>query len=314
MTPRVSLAIPVYNGANFIGEALESLLSQTFRDLEIVISDNASTDSTPGICRSFAERDARIRYCRLPRNIGAGPNFNHAFRLGRGEFFKWCAHDDLISPEYVERCIATLERRPDAVLAFGRTICIDENGAEIEWKKRRFMPPLEHEDPAVRLGVTIRSAETCFPIFGLFRADALRRSTLRWAYYGTDRALLAEIALLGKVVLVEEALFYNRDHGKRSVMIESNDERMRWHNASAGRWQSLPHINFLVHLIKIARRHGDVASPAAALGEIARAAFTPRQLGRLCLDLVRIVSPSAGDKLKRAWRSVFRSNRRMRVQ
>lgn len=314
MSTPVSLALPVYNGANFLAEALESLLCQTFPDFEIIVTDNASTDSTPDICQTFAERDSRIRYQRMPRNIGAGPNFNWAFRLGRGEFFKWCAHDDLISPDYVERCVAMLESRPDAVLAFGRTIRIDENGEESKLRERGLMPPLEHDDPIVRFRTAIRHSGSCFPVFGLFRANALKRSMLHSPYYGSDRALLAEIALLGKSVLVEEAVFYNRDHGARSVRMRDKAERRRWHNTSTARLRSLEHVNFVRNLVKIARRHDDVASPSVLLREVAKATLTPWYLGRCSRDLVQLVSPSAGEKLTSAWKAVFRSSRRIHQQ
>src|SRR5438128_542667 len=76
MTPRVSIGLPVYNGERYLRLALDSLLSQTFTDFELIISDNASTDGTTEICRAYAARDARIRYSRLEHNIGGSPNFN----------------------------------------------------------------------------------------------------------------------------------------------------------------------------------------------------------------------------------------------
>ena len=143
MTARVSLALPVHNGAKYLEEALRSLVGQTYSDFELNITDNASTDATQEICESFALGDKRIAYCRLPKNIGAGPNFNLAFGSAHGKFFKWCAHDDLISPNFVERCVATLESRSDAALAYGRTQCIDEKGAFIDWTESGFMPSIE---------------------------------------------------------------------------------------------------------------------------------------------------------------------------
>ena len=79
--PRVSIGIPVYNGENYLAEALDSLLRQSFGDFELLISDNASTDRTQEICRAYAARDARIRYVRQDRNIGAGPNHNRVLEL-----------------------------------------------------------------------------------------------------------------------------------------------------------------------------------------------------------------------------------------
>src|SRR5512139_3267591 len=119
--PRVSIGVPVYNGENFLKDALDSLLAQTFKDFEIVIADNVSTDQTEEICRSYAAKDARIRYYRNETNIGAGPNHNRVFELSRGEYFKWVCHDDMCAPEFLERCIEVLDRDPSVVLCHAET-------------------------------------------------------------------------------------------------------------------------------------------------------------------------------------------------
>ncbi|NEB06820.1 glycosyltransferase family 2 protein, partial [Streptomyces sp. SID13726] len=93
--PRLSIGLPVYNGEEYLAESLDALLGQTYEDFELVICDNASTDGTQDICRKYTEQDSRIRYLRLPRNIGATPNHNHVLAESRGELFKWASHDDL---------------------------------------------------------------------------------------------------------------------------------------------------------------------------------------------------------------------------
>ena len=92
--PLVSVGLPVYNGERYLREAVDSVLGQTYVNLELVISDNASTDATEAICREYAARDPRVRYHRAERNRGAVWNFNRAFELARGEFFMWQAFDD----------------------------------------------------------------------------------------------------------------------------------------------------------------------------------------------------------------------------
>ena len=93
--PRLSVGLPVYNGENYLAESIEALLGQTYEDFELIISDNASTDSTADICRRYAKQDSRIRYIRQPRNIGLSPNHNFVLQEARGELFKWAAADDL---------------------------------------------------------------------------------------------------------------------------------------------------------------------------------------------------------------------------
>src|SRR2546426_7984873 len=93
-SPLVSIGLPVYNAENFVAEAIQCVLSQTYSDWELVISDNASTDRTVSICREFTDRDGRIRLYQNKRNLGISLNFNHAFQRSRGRYFAWLAHDD----------------------------------------------------------------------------------------------------------------------------------------------------------------------------------------------------------------------------
>lgn len=296
---RVTLAMPVFNGARYVREAIESALAQDFADFELIVTDNASTDGTEEICRDLASADSRVRYVRNPRNLGAAPNYNLGYELAQGEFLKWCAHDDLISANFLSACVSALDARPDAGLAFARTQCIDENGDFIPWEEESIMEAIEDESPAARFHHAINRAGTCFPIFGLFRMDLLRRTTLHRSYYGSDRALIAETALLAKCIQVDEATFFNREHATRSINMVDHAARSRWQNTSGNRRAAMEHVNLLLHLLEIARRHPDAVSPVAATAKVAQIACTPRQLGRYALDLVRYVSPEGGAGLRR---------------
>ena len=106
--PRVSIGIPVYNGENFLEEAIRSVLAQTYQDLELVIADNASSDRTAEIGQDFAASDGRVRYVRNARNLGAAPNYNRVWEQSRGDLFKWLSHDDRILPGYVAATVAAL--------------------------------------------------------------------------------------------------------------------------------------------------------------------------------------------------------------
>ena len=126
--PRVSVGMPVYNGQRYVKAALDSVLAQTFRDFELFISDNASTDATEEICREYAARDPRIRYSRNDENIGSARNGNRTIQLATGEYFKSAHHDDLCAPEFLARCIEVLEQHPAAVLCYPQSRVIDEHG------------------------------------------------------------------------------------------------------------------------------------------------------------------------------------------
>jgi glycosyltransferase involved in cell wall biosynthesis len=108
--PKVSIGLPVYNGENFIREAIDSILGQIFCDFELIISDNASSDGTEEICRSYAGRDQRVRYYRNEENIGSSGNYTRVFLLAKGKYFKWTAHDDICKPDFIEKCIEVLDK------------------------------------------------------------------------------------------------------------------------------------------------------------------------------------------------------------
>jgi glycosyltransferase involved in cell wall biosynthesis len=211
MVPSVAIGLPVYNGAAFIGEAVESILAQTFRDFELIISDNASTDETEAICRSYAEADHRVRYLRNEQNVGAVRNYNRLFEMCRSEYFKWAAHDDVLAPEYMERCMEVMERRPSVVLCHTETIYIDENGAP----RGEFDDHLDLRSPKPHeryRGYLFRPYPRCNAVFGIIRAQALRQTPLFGRYLSSDRVLLGELALRGEIYRVAEPLFLRRDH------------------------------------------------------------------------------------------------------
>ena len=86
---RLTVGLPVYNGENYLAESLDALLGQSYENFELIISDNASTDGTAGICQRYQKQDPRIRYIRQPHNIGGAPNHNHLVEQARAELFKW---------------------------------------------------------------------------------------------------------------------------------------------------------------------------------------------------------------------------------
>ncbi|MET0618632.1 MAG: glycosyltransferase family A protein, partial [Thermoanaerobaculia bacterium] len=116
----MSIGLPVYNGEDYLEEALDSIAAQTYRDYEVVISDNASTDRTAEICERYAARDSRIRIVRNPSNIGGDRNYYRCFELSRGKYFLGTAHDDRFDPKYLERVLAVLEADPEAVFCHSR--------------------------------------------------------------------------------------------------------------------------------------------------------------------------------------------------
>jgi glycosyltransferase involved in cell wall biosynthesis len=206
--PRVSVAVPVYNGARLLPETLDSLLAQTYRDFELIVCDNASTDDTERVCRDYAARDARVRYERNATNIGVDRNFNLGFALARGEYFKWAPADDLNAPTLLERCVELLDRRPEAVLAYPKTRLIDGRGAPLrDWDDEM---DIEDATPNARLAHFLWHTEMCNVAFGVIRADAVRRTALYGSFSNSDVPFLSELVLYGAFVEVPERLFFRR--------------------------------------------------------------------------------------------------------
>lgn len=209
--PPVSVGMPVYNGEQFVGEAIDAILAQTFADFELVVSDNASTDGTAEICREAARRDPRVRYVRADENRGAAWNYNNAFLASTGGLFRWAAHDDLCAPTHLERCVQALaEAGPRVVCAYPRAQVVDEQG---RWRAD-YDEPLDLSDPSphVRLAQITKHLVKGNLLFGLVRRDALARTRLHGAYATGDWVLIAELALQGPYVEVPERLFLRRWH------------------------------------------------------------------------------------------------------
>ena len=233
--PTVSFGMPVYNGSRFIRQALDSVLAQTYTDFEVIICDNASTDDTQAICEEYAKKDARIRYVRNPVNLGAAPNYNKSFELSNGRYFNWFAHDDLLAPDYLQRCVTQLDENPDAILCASVVRIIDQDGEELEIYHPPLSPTETSSSPAVRFAPMALVAHTCTDFFGLFRSEQLAKTGLHGFYHGCDRAFLAEIALMGKILRLPDPAFSNREHESRYSRAVSAEQRSLWHTASGNK-------------------------------------------------------------------------------
>ena len=229
--PDLTVGLPVYNGERFLAPALAALLGQDL-DFELLIADNASTDATEEICRAAAERDARVRYHRHRENLGANRNFNWLAEEQRSPFFRWAAADDLLRGPVLSRCLDALRGAPDAALAFTETILIDADGAPV----RERIDDADRgaaADPVDRFVDVLRNEVWCVAVFGVIRADLLDRTRLLRPFYGADRVLLAELALLGRFVRVDGPAFLRRCHDDQSTSM-SVAEKARW-TVGAGR-------------------------------------------------------------------------------
>lgn len=254
--PRVSIGLPVYNGANYIADAIRSVQMQTYADWELIISDNNSTDSTVELCQQFARDDDRIKVHVADCNQGAAWNFNRTFELATGELFRWLSHDDALAPECIARCVSELDKNPDWILCATGTAIIDSEGREVldadthtdgphssgdhqelTLNSNLSFQELTPENEARRVeamqssslherfkGVLFYSRR-CYEVYGLTRRNIMAQSQLHPPYCGGEKVWLAEMAMLGKMVEIPERLFYCRWHDERFTANDSAREQ-----------------------------------------------------------------------------------------
>lgn len=212
--PRVTMAVPVYDGENYLAQALTALVEQDFADMEILVSDNASTDATPEIAADFAARDPRVRVLRQEKNIGGGRNANALLAAASGELFKWAFHDDVCAPGMVSALVAALDDDPAAVAAFPQVLRLDESGTD-----RGRYPEHLYVDlvgpPHERVGTLL--ADELWPTqFGMFRTSVVRAvGGIRVSTAG-EFVMPAALAVRGRLRLVDDAVQYIREHPSRS--------------------------------------------------------------------------------------------------
>lgn len=215
--PRVGIGIPVYNGERYIEEAITSILEQVYQDFELIISDNASTDRTADICGRYARSDSRIRYYRNEKNLGAAPNYNRVFQLSTAEYFKWADYDDLISPDFLSRCVEVLDQNPSVVLCYPRAMIIDENGNQLG--EHDYVIKLDSPHAHIRFQQLALHPATAFEVSGLIRSSAARKTALHGSFPASDLVFLAELALQGPFYETPEILFYPRYHSRQSARV-----------------------------------------------------------------------------------------------
>jgi hypothetical protein len=200
--------MPVFNGARYVAEALDSWLAQDLRDFELVVSDNASTDATPAILAAYAARDERVRVVRRAQTVMALENFNGLVKEARAPLFTWGACDDLREPAFLRRMVETLDADPERVLAycdaryFGDRVRVGSHLPSDD-----VVPPGTRGGPLERAISTLRVGGW-IPVYGVIRTDALRRTRLFYYPMGiaADVGLVAELAALGRLACVREEL------------------------------------------------------------------------------------------------------------
>lgn len=222
--PIVSIGLPVYNGEDFLKYALDSLLSQTFRDFEIIISDNASTDNTPKICQEYVLRDKRIRYIRQNNNMGALWNFNFVLKQSNKEYFIWVSADDKLHPEFLEKNIDILEKNKNVVCSIGDVIYSDvvnyefksNNETKKTFRQRYVKSTYGTYESKVRTYLKFFQASM---MYGLYRRDKLQKSiTINKIFLAFDLTIILNVLKYGDFHVIDENLLHRYNKGSHSII------------------------------------------------------------------------------------------------
>lgn len=203
--PLVSIGVPVFNGEKQLARALDSLLEQDYQNIEIILSDNASTDQTEAICREYAARYPRIHYIRQSENRGGGYNATVVFELSSGKYFMWAAHDDHRERSFVSVCVEKLEQCPEAVLCQAHTAVFIEG-----WEEMLCVANLDSFEGVAGLVARYRETLKRLPataIYGLYRSSAIRMTHMFQKAIATDLAFIQDLSIQGKFVQVPKVLF-----------------------------------------------------------------------------------------------------------
>jgi glycosyltransferase involved in cell wall biosynthesis len=242
--PLVTIGMPVYNSERHLSQSIESLLSQTYTDFVLVISDNASTDGTADICQRYVRKDPRVQYFRNPVNVGMTGNFNRVFELTQTKYLKWSTADDFSAPDMVADAVAVMEADPSIVLCYPKTIIVDGEGRE----QGRYEDKLHlmQDDPAERFLAVVENIRLVNHHLGLLRTDAIRRTNLFGKHVSADIGLVAEMSLYGKFFEVKKHQFYRRFHTESSSWNRGDEEQeaRRFHAANVRR---VPFNTWLYH-------------------------------------------------------------------
>jgi glycosyltransferase involved in cell wall biosynthesis len=202
------VGLAVRNGAGVVGRCIESILSQDFTDLELVVSDNVSDDGTIGLVEGYARSDPRVTVAVNEVNIGSQPNMKRTLELSRGTYFRWISADDWLEPGCLAACMRALDSRPEALgVTTGFTIHTEDGATRYEDYRGEFPTS---PDPARRFERMLwffHAGDAKYdPVYGVLRRDALMRAHPLRPSERADWLVCAELALMGPIVHLPERL------------------------------------------------------------------------------------------------------------
>jgi glycosyltransferase involved in cell wall biosynthesis len=225
--PRVTVGIPVYNGGALLTRTVESLLGQTFADFELLISDNASEDDTPEICREYVKKDSRVRYFRQETNKGAAANYNFLLDQARAEFFCFAPHDDYWYPRWLEGAVAVLDAVADASLVMGTIEFVDRSNTVFAV----VSPPwgLDQPESAQRIKHYLETEITDHIMYGVFRTAALKGFRFGYQQTAPEKAFIFALIMAGKIANSQVMRMKNHVSFKKPQELYEFFQIKKWH-------------------------------------------------------------------------------------
>ena len=216
MTPRITIGLPVYNGEPYLDATMRSLLGQTYRDFEILVADNASTDGTRRIVEAATARDPRVRYLGADHNRGAAWNHNRLVAAATGELFMWAGHDDLFADTYLSACVAAIDADPSLAYVLTDNVLIDEQDRVIGIEVNRH--EVDQPSPSGRFW-EILSVQGGHNTYGLTRTAYMRRVRPHRTVPRAERIVYAELSLLGPFRVLRGHLYFRRVHARQTTSL-----------------------------------------------------------------------------------------------
>jgi len=224
-SPKITIGVPVYNGEKFLKKCVDSILKQTRTDFELIISDNASIDSTSDICKNYEKNDKRIKCIYQKKNLGSLNNFKKLLENARGDYFLFAAVDNYFSPTFLEKCAKILDTKSKVVGCISK-IAIDEQYVDPFKKEKKILKNIGLQFRTLNTVSILGSYEDRIKkmlrewqwemFYSLFRTKELKKSAIWEEWTGFDGAWLLSILKHGEIQVVSEFLFHSFPHGESS--------------------------------------------------------------------------------------------------
>jgi glycosyltransferase involved in cell wall biosynthesis len=217
MPPKVSVCLPVYNGARYLPKAIESVLKQSLSDFELLIADDGSMDASSEVISGYAAQDKRIVHWTNPSRLGLFGNYNACLRKASGKFIKPFAQDDLLQQDALERMSKLLEEKREVALVSSGKSVIDESGHQVDKLIQFPTDRVIRGKEAIIANLILLTNWVGEPSAVMFRAcDAAEGFDLAYYHYG-DIEYWFRLLAGGDLFYISDALYSFRRHEESST-------------------------------------------------------------------------------------------------